>query len=185
MEQMRRSPTRKKLYRRQALLGWLFSLATAALLLYVLFGLWLRPVRVAGDTMSPALEADQVVLVDRAARFFKAPGRGDVILFADPLGTGNLLKRIVALPGETVDIKAGRVFIDGCPLDESAYINLDIPAGDMDALTVPEGCVFVLGDNRAEAYDSRTNGVGCIPYTEILGVVRVRIAPINALTLYG
>ncbi|HIU94464.1 MAG TPA: signal peptidase I [Candidatus Aphodomorpha intestinavium] len=184
MEQTRRSPSRKKLYRRQALLGWLFSLAVAGALLYVLFGLWLTPVRVAGDTMAPALENDQVVLVDRAARFVKAPTRGDVILFADPLGTGDLIKRVVALPGETVDIKAGRVYIDGCPLDESAYLNLDAPAGDMDPVTVPDGCVFVLGDNRAEVYDSRTEGVGCIPYQDIRGVVRVRILPASALALY-
>lgn len=183
-EPLRRSPTRRKLYRRQALLGWLFSLVVVALLLAALFGLWLTPMRVAGNSMAPALEADQVVLVDRAARFWKTPARGDVILFADPLGAGNLLKRIIALPGETVDIKGGLVYIDGCPLDESAYINLSAPAGDMDAVTVPDGSVFVLGDNRAETYDSRTEGVGCIPYENILGVVRVRILPANAMALY-
>lgn len=185
MEQTRRSATRKKLYRRQAVLGWLFSLCVVALLLYVIFGLWLTPVRVAGDTMLPALRDNQVLLIDRAARFWKAPMRGDVVLLDDPLGTGRLIKRVVALPGETVDIKGGYVYIDGCPLDESAYINLSGPVGDMDAITVPEGHVFVLGDNRAISYDSRTEGVGCIPYTNILGVVRFRISPMDSLAFYS
>lgn len=181
---MRRSPSRAGLYRRQALLGWLFSFAIVALLLFVLFGLWLTPLRVAGDTMAPALEEDQIVLIDRAARYLRTPARGDVILFDDPLGSGSLLKRIIALPGETVDLKGGQVFIDGRPLDESDYVNLDAPAGDMDPVTVPEGCVFVLGDNRGEVYDSRTDGIGCIGYAQILGVVRVRIAPLSALAFY-
>ena len=76
------------------------------------------------------------------------------------------------------------MFIDGRPLDESDYVNLDAPAGDMDPVTVPEGCVFVLGDNRGEVYDSRTDGIGCIGYAQILGVVRVRIAPLSALAFY-
>ena len=185
MEQTRRSENRKGVYRRQALLGWAFSLCVAALVIGLLFGLWLTPVRVAGDTLEPAFSADQVLLVDRAARFFSAPRRGDVILFNDPQGGGQILKRIVALPGETVDIKDGAVYIDGCLLDESAYFAKDAAVGDMEAVLVPEGSVFVLGDNRALSYDSRTDGVGCIPYGEVLGVVRVRVAPFTALAWYA
>ena len=185
MEQTRRSENRKGVYRRQALLGWAFSLCVAALVIGLLFGLWLTPVRVAGDTMEPAFSADQVLLVDRAARFFSAPRRGDVILFNDPQGGGQMLKRIVALPGETVDIKDGAVYIDGCLLDESAYLAKDAAVGDMEAVLVPEGSVFVLGDNRALSYDSRTDGVGCIPYGEVLGVVRVRVEPVTALAWYA
>lgn len=184
MERQRRTEGKKRIYRRQTLLGWLFSFAVAALVCAVLFGLWLTPVRIRGNTMAPALTEDQIVLVDRAARFVRLPRRGEMILFDDPRGTGRMIKRIVGLPGETVELVRGAVYINSCPLDESQYADLSVPAGDMAAVLVPEGALFVLGDNRAVAYDSRTGGVGCIPYTAVLGTVRIRISPKEALTYY-
>jgi len=178
----RRSPSRKKLYRRQALLGWLFSFAVAAIVVYVLFFVWLTPIRVVGGSMEPAFSENQVLLIDRTALFFRAPQRGEVILFDDPAGGGQMLKRIVALPNETIDIKEGRVFIDGCPLDESAYIEADMVAGDADSYTVPENAVYVLGDDRDEGYDSRI--IGAVAYRDIRGIARLRILPFEQLTYY-
>ena len=104
--------------------------------------------------------------------------------FQDPSTGSMLLKRIVALPGETVDIAQGRVYIDGRPLEESAYaVNFE-QGGDMAATVVPEGKVFVLSDNRAESYDSRSPQIGCVTYEKIEGVLRFRILPTSRIAFY-
>ncbi len=176
----RRTDGKEKLYRRAGATAWLFTLIAVAMLLCLLFLVWLRPVRVSGDSMSPALEDGESVLVDQLAKYWKQPARGDMVFFEDEQGA--FIKRIVALPGETVDIQEGRVYINSRPLDESAYAGGF--TGDMQPLTVPDGCVFVLGDNRALVYDSRLESVGCIPYTEIEGVLRVRVSPFSRFTLF-
>lgn len=176
----RRTDGRERAYRSAGALAWLFTLAALIALMCLLFLVWLRPLRVGGATMSPALEDNEIVLVDQLAKYWKQPARGDIILFEDAYG--RFIKRIVALPGETVDIKDGRVFIDSRPLDESAYAAA--LTGDMEPLTVPAGAVFVLGDNRALVYDSRLDTVGCIPYADMRGVLRARIAPLSRFTLF-
>lgn len=176
----RRTALRETSYRNANALSWLYTLVVVLLILGLVFFVWLRPLRIQGDTMAPALNENEVVLVDRLSKYWKQPQRGDTILFEDEFGA--FVKRVIALPGETVDMKDGRVFINSRPLDESAYANAF--KGDMEPLTVPEDAVFVLGDNRSLVYDSRLETVGCIPYADIQGVLRVRIAPITRFTLF-
>lgn len=176
----RRTDGMEKTYRRANGLAWLFSIFVALTVLALLFLVWLRPLRVSGDSMEPALSDSDVVLVDRLARYWRLPARGDLVCFTDE--NGLFIKRIVALPGETVDIKDGRVFIDSRPLDESAYASGLM--GDMDPVTVPEGCVFLLGDNRALVYDSRLDTVGCPRYEALTGVLRARVYPFLRFTLF-
>lgn len=176
----RRTSGREEQYRRHRRLGWLFSVAVALLTVFVLFYLWLIPAKINGASMEPALTEGETVLIDRLARYWKLPARGDMILFETE--DGRFIKRIVGLPGETVEVIGGRVYIDSRPLDERAY--MQNPVGDAAAVTVPEGSVYVLGDNRAQAYDSRLDTVGCIAYADIVGVLRVRVAPITRLTLF-
>ena len=176
----RRSDGMKGTYRRAGALSWMFSIFVALAVLIFLFLIWFTPLRISGDTMSPALEDGEIVLVDRLARYWKLPERGDLVCFTDAYGT--FVKRVVGLPGETVDIKDGRVYIDSRPLDESAYASG--LTGDMDAVTVPEGSVFLLGDCRALVYDSRLPEVGCIPYAELTGVLRARVYPFLRFTVF-
>ena len=175
-----RTAGRENTYRSVRALSWVYSLMVAAVACCLFFLVWFRPVRIVGGTMAPALEENSIVLIDCLAKYWKAPKRGDIVLFEDE--QGSFAKRVVALPGETVDIKEGHVYIGGCPLDESAYAVAY--EGDMDVLTVPEGSVFVLGDNRAVVYDSRLETVGFIRFADIKGILRVRIAPISRFTLY-
>lgn len=176
-----RSEGREQTYRNARRLGWLFSALVALFALCVVFFMWLVPVRVVDESMSPALLSGEVVLCDRMAKFVNAPERGDVILFQTPDGV--FLKRIVGLPGESVELVNGHVFIDSRPLDESEYVT--VYAGDMAPLAVPEGSLFVLGDNREQMYDSRLESVGCIPFEQIEGILRVRVSPIEKLTFFS
>ncbi len=177
----RRTEGRESVYRGARRLAWLFSLLVAAGILCLTFLVWFFPTRIEGASMNPALSDGEVVLCDRFAKYWKAPARGDMILFES--GDGLFIKRIVALPGESVELVDGRVFIDSRPLDESAYLNNGV--GGMEPLTVPAGCFFVLGDNRAEIYDSRLESVGCIALADVHGVLRLRIAPLARLTYFS
>lgn len=176
----RRTDGKEQTYRmRRVLIRMLEVLLVAAALAALFFG-WFRPVRITGDSMAPALSDGEIVLCDRLARYWKLPTRGDMIAFTTEEGV--FIKRIVALPGERVEIVDGAVFINSVPLDESLYAH-----GGVDSLAplhVPSGSVFVLGDNRIKIYDSRLEAVGCIPYTEITGVPRVRISPVSRWTVF-
>ncbi|MEN6595631.1 MAG: signal peptidase I [Clostridiaceae bacterium] len=176
-----RSEGREQTYRNARRLGWLFSALVTLFALSVVFLIWLLPTRIVDDSMSPALESGEVVLCDRLAKYVSEPERGDIILFQTPDGV--FIKRIVGLPGESVELVDGHVFIDSRPLDESAYV--DVYAGDMAPVVVPEGTVFVLGDNREQMYDSRLESVGCIAFEDIQGVLRVRVSPIEKLTFFS
>lgn len=176
----RRTSGKEKTYRARRVYAAVFELLLAALILSLLFFVWLRPVRITGDSMAETLMDGEIVLIDRLARFWKLPERGDMIAFATDEGL--FIKRIVALPGETVEIADGDVFIGSVPLDERLYAHGGIDT--MPPVTVPEGSVFVLGDNRAKIYDSRLEAVGCIPYTELVGVLRARISPVSRVTLF-
>ena len=137
--------------------------------------------RIADASMAPALESGETVLCDRLARFFRLPERGDIVLFHT--ADGYFVKRVVGMPGETVELAGGHVFINSIPLDESSYVVNYV--GDMAPAEVPAGCVFVLGDNREEMYDSRLEAVGCIPYGRILGVLRLRVSPFGRIAYFS
>jgi len=168
------------MYRRANLLSRLFVFTLMLVITCLFFLLWFRPLRIAGDSMMPALAKEDIVLVDCLTKYWKQPQRGDIVCFKDAYGV--FVKRIIALPGETIDIKDGLVYIDGCPLDETAY--REVSEGNMSAITVPEGSVFVLGDMRTIIYDSRLESVGCIPYVNINGILRVRLTPLKRFTFF-
>ena len=184
METVRRyrSEGRARFYRRHSFFSWLFSALIAVLVLSILLLVWFKPLRVADASMEPLLYQGEAVLADRLGKFIKLPGRGDVVLFADPQGN-LLLKRIIALAGERVEIVSGQVYIDSQPLDESAYGAQLFPE-NMEPVTVPQGSVFLMGDNRAYVRDSRSQDIGCVAFEELAGVLRFRIFPAGKITFY-
>lgn len=105
-------------------------------------------------SMYPTIYVGDMVLVNKAAYYFNAPVREDIVVFKPlrEIGQKDLIKRVIGLPGETVEIKDNQVFVDGSPLKES-YLNEE-PQYVFGPVTVPEGCIFVLGDNRNQSFDS-------------------------------
>lgn len=95
------------------------------------------------------------------------------------------VKRIIAMPGQTVDLVDGKVYIDGTPLDEPYYdgttVSID-PTVEY-PITVQDDCVFVMGDNRNHSKDSRSSELGQVPYDAILGKSQVRIWPLTDMGL--
>ena len=107
-------------------------------------------------SMIPVVQPNDRLIVNRLAYLFEEPKRGDIVMFAFPDDEkDNYLKRIIGLPGEKLEIKNGLVYINDSekPLDEP-YIN-DPPNGNYGPYNVPEGCYFMLGDNRDESKDAR------------------------------
>ena len=169
-----RSVRYKKEHRAQGALKWLFAGVVGLLLvLFVLF-VWLSPVYIADESMVPTLQKGDTVFYDRLYAHFFAYERGNMVVFRDPASGQLLIKRIVALEGESVEAKNGELIIDGkYGMDEHRY-RAGEPV-DFQKTKVPEGHVFVLSDDRNYGEDSRNVRIGCLDMADILGVVRFRV----------
>lgn len=146
-----------------------------AVLIAVLINLFLaQATRVYGQSMEPNLHTDQRLIVEKLSYNpyfrhylgFSGPERGDVVVIRLPAQDNELLiKRVIGLPGDVVDIRSGNVFVNGQMLDEP-YLAGNT-AGSFGPTTVPPLHIFVLGDNRAFSNDSRS--FGTIPLSDVVG----------------
>ncbi len=157
---------------------WLDSLIFAFLTILIIFTFFFRIVGVSGPSMLPTLQSGNWLAI-RAIN--TEIDRGDIVVITQPNALNEpLIKRVIAVGGDTVDIDFlnGTVTVNGAVLDEP-YIyepthrssNVAFP------LTVPEGCVFVMGDNRNDSLDSRSQVIGFIDTRYILGVAEFRLYP--------
>jgi signal peptidase I len=122
-------------------------------------------VRVDGFSMNPTLQDGEYILVNKLAYKTGAPTRGDIVVFVFPLNPQeDLIKRVIGLPGEIINVQNGIVQVNGVPLDEP-YIAA-APAYDGE-WAVPEGQLFVLGDNRNDSRDSHQWGL--LPVDNVIG----------------
>ena len=113
--------------------------------------------QVLGQSMEPNLHSTQRVVVEKVTyRFLHGPRRGDIVVIDSPEQQEMLIKRVVGLPGETIEVRDGNVTIDGQPLDEHWATNPG--GGNYGPLTIPPLHVFVMGDNRGASNDSRNFG---------------------------
>lgn len=166
--------------RRSSLLLVLVLLAAAAVV--VARPLAVETFRITTGSMVPTLRAGDRVLVDRLTYDLDDVRRGDVVAFEDPDSPGAVaIKRVVALPGDTVAIRAGSLVVDGVRQRE-AYLGPGLSGSDFFGPTeVPAGHLFVLGDNRPRSVDSRFTGA--IPAGALVGRVVVRVWPPGRLAL--
>ena len=155
----------------------LVTTALPAAIVAVLFNVFVaQAMTVDGPSMVPNLTYDQRVVVEKVIyRFGGSPSRGDVVVVDMPAERELLVKRVVAVAGETVAVQGGQVYVDGEPLAESWAA---LQGGMNYASTrVPPDHLFVLGDNRVESRDSRF--FGPVPMGHIAGRVRFSIWPLE------
>ena len=129
-------------------------------------------------SMIPIVQPGDRLIVNRLAYLFEEPQRGDIVMFIYPDNEkDNYLKRIIGLPGEKVEIRDGLVYINDSkkPLSEP-YLN-DPPYGDFGPYNVPEGCYFMLGDNRDISQDARYWKNKYVKKEKIVGKVLFRYYP--------
>lgn len=142
-----------------------------------------EPITVASASMEPALRVGTLLLLDKLTLDGRRPRRGEIVSLISPDGLERgLVKRVIALPGETVELRAKAVFINGEPLSEPYAVHKRagerLRGDDLGPWVVPEGAVFVLGDNRDESNDSAswTDAEGkpapFVPYSRLEGLVR-------------
>lgn len=131
-------------------------------------------VGIIGSSMKPSLVSGQQVLVDRVSSFLGSVRRGEVVAFY-PGGNEQAhpyVKRVVALPGETVQISDGQLLINGKPAEEEGeYDKIEDPGIAAAGLTLGDDEYFVLGDNRNSSEDSRSASIGAVRKSEIIGRV--------------
>jgi len=148
----------------------LFTLLIYALVRTFLF----ENYRVVGRSMEPTLENDQFLVVNKLSYRLHEPQRGDIIVFRDPNDESRkLIKRVIGLPGERVEVRNSQVLVNDYPLEEP-YISSP-PHYSLAAQLIPEGQYFVLGDNRNNSSDSHSWGP--VPDHEIVGKAWVSYWP--------
>jgi len=150
--------------RRRALLDWVIVIAVALLVAFLVRTFVLAHFVVDGTSMSTTLHDGDRVFVNKLSYRLHDPGRGDVVVLHEIRGTTDrdLIKRVIALPGETIEMRNCEVTIDGKKLDEP-YLDPQVVTpgncgGDTPPTPVPANHVFVMGDNRGGSLDSRALG---------------------------
>lgn len=137
-----------------------------------------------GQSMRPAIEAGDTLLLDRMTYHLKKAERFDIVLFTTSENGNPNIKRIVGLPGERVQIRDGHILINGEILEEPSDLNLGpVSIGGIaeNEITLAENEYFVLGDNRDAGEDSRSESIGSIPAGHILGKLWFRIGPFERI----
>lgn len=151
------------------------------LIRYFLF----QPFFVEGMSMMPNFKAGDYLIVDELTYRFRPPERGEVIVFKSPDNHSFYIKRIIGLPKEVIKIENGKVWIKSSPTSpfiplKEPYLITETPGNYEVALKENE--YFVLGDNRVASYDSRNWGP--LPKEKIIGLVRLRLWPINTVSAF-
>ena len=159
---------------------WIKDIAIALIIAIVIVQ-FVKPTIVKQSSMEPNFHDRDYLFVSKQAYRFDEPQRGDVVVFDSSLvdEEGNdklLIKRIIGLPGEKLDIIDEKVYINDVMLDET-YTMDGTTYGDITDLVIPDGKYFCMGDNRDVSIDSRDPAVGCVDERQLVGKVFFRLFP--------
>jgi signal peptidase I len=179
---------------RKIVIEWVLLIGGALLIAFLIKTFLFQAFYIPSESMTPTLEVGDRVLVNKLSYKLHDVNRGDIVVFEAPEdestpGVKDLVKRVIGLPGETVELREGQVFVDGRPLEEPYLEDGEAttptqefagkcapPVSDTEC-TVPADSYLVLGDNRNESKDGRV--FGPIKESDIVGRVFVRIWPIG------
>jgi signal peptidase I len=156
----------------------LIETVVLSLIIFLLIRQVVQNYRIENHSMEPNFYEGQFVLVNKLAYRLGQPDRGDVVVFHNPRNTNeDYIKRIIGLPGDTVEVHDAAVFVNGEPLIEDFPHNYIPPGEYMPPVTVGDGQLFVMGDNRPNSSDSRVFG----PISQDLAVGKawLRIWPLD------
>ena len=168
---------------RKDVYDWIQSLMIALIICVLVFIFFFRVIDVSGNSMNPTLlHGDKMLVSDILYR----PKAGDVVVFKSDSYDPNkaLVKRVIATEGQeiNIDFLNGIVYVDNQPIEEPYIAELTTTKSDfIGPQTVPEGCVFVMGDNRNASTDSRKSEIGMVDERMILGKVYFVIYPLGEL----
>ena len=161
---------------------WLSAMIVALTVLVLLFTFCFRIVGVDGESMVPTLQdGDRLVLISAVHTY----AAGDVVV-VDRYTKEPLIKRVIAVAGDTIDIRSDyTVMINGQILQEPYIQGNTVPRDFSGPITVPDGYLFVMGDNRSVSLDSRSAEVGLVSVKDVVGVARLRIWPLKRFGAVG
>ncbi len=159
---------------------WIKEIIIAFVVVFLITTFVAQLTNVVGKSMVPTLQDGDHIIIEKISKRLDGLDRYDIVVF--PHEEDILyIKRIIALPGETVDIKDGKVYVNDKEIDSKYEFELIEKYGDNLPIVVPEGEYFVLGDNRNKSYDSRYKAVGTVKAEEITGRALIRVWPLNKI----
>ena len=161
--------------------SWIRCILAAAVIALVLRFFVFELVVVQGDSMVPGLQTGQVIFVEKVSKRFSQPDHGEIVVvkYSD-VDDRYYVKRVVGMEGDVLEIRSGVLIRNGEMLEED-YLLEDTIYQDMEEFTVPEGHVFVMGDNRNNSMDSRNPAVGAVPEADIIGVGKFVMLPVKEM----
>lgn len=158
--------------------GWIVDVVVVLSLAWFFHYAFATQIVISGQSMTPLLEAQDVVLMNRLIYDYQKPERYDVVIFERNDEKQNV-KRVIGLPGETVQIIEGNLYIDEKKLDAPNQLGLVSLSGLAEnPITLGEDEYFLLGDNRDSSEDSRFTNVGNVKENQIIGKIWFRIFPL-------
>ncbi len=176
-------------------LEWIKAIAIALVLVILIRWLLFKPFIVDGPSMQPNFHTGERVIVNEVLYDIRSPQRGEVIVFHVPSEGRDFIKRVIGVAGDTVKVEGDVVTVNGEPVNETyiqgaidaahnnnaLYNNKNFPNEDFTDGTVPEGHVFVMGDNRSDSTDSRM--IGYVPLGDIVGRADLIFWPVKDIEM--
>lgn len=166
---------------------WLISIIVAVALAFCIRTFLVEPYMVEGSSMYPTLKHHERLIVDKLSYFLTDPKKGEIVVFRYPKDESrDFIKRVIAVGGDTIEMRDGTVIVNGAEIEEG-YIYKNDPKGpnmsNYRKSVVPEGHIFVLGDNRNNSEDSRYRGVDFVPHRLVKGRAIIAFWPLDSFRM--